>query len=73
MVKNKKIQMKPINFSFKVFNADRTKNEEMSKMAPLEIKINRHKEQLEAAVMDLNSMDIFWKHDWLVKHNLEIN
>ena len=65
--------MKPINFSFKVFNADRTKNEEMSKMAPLEIKINRHKEQLEAGVMDLNSMDIFWEHDWLVKHNPEIN
>ena len=23
--------------------------------------------------MDLNSMDMFLEHDWLVKHNLEVN
>jgi len=28
LVKNKRIQTKPINFSFEVFNTDRTKNEE---------------------------------------------
>ena len=28
---------------------------------------------MEAAVTDLNGMNIFWRHDWLVKHNLEIN
>jgi len=28
---------------------------------------------LEAAVMDLNRMDMFLGHDWLVKHNPEIN
>ena len=44
LVKEKRIQIKPINFSFKVFNADGTKNGEVTKMAPLEIKINRHKE-----------------------------
>ena len=43
LVKEKRIQIKPINFSFKVFNVDRTKNREVTKMAPLEIEINRHK------------------------------
>jgi len=42
-------------------------------MVPLEIEINGHKEQLEAAVMDLDGMDMFLGHDWLVKHNLEVN
>jgi len=49
------------------------KNGEMTKMASLEIEINRHKEQLEAAVMDLNRMDMFLGHNWLVKHNPEVN
>ena len=73
LVKDKRIQTKPINFSFKVFNADGTKNREVTRMVPLEIKINRHKKQLEAAVMDLNGTNMFLGHDWLVKHNLEIN
>ena len=42
-------------------------------MASLEIEINGHKEQLEAAVIDLNRTDIFLGHDWLVKHNPEVN
>jgi len=73
LVKDKKIQTKPLNFSFKVFNADGMKNREVTKVAPLEIKVNGYKEQLEAAVMDLNGMDIFLGHDWLVKHNPEVN
>jgi len=43
LVKEKRIQIKPINFSFKVFNTDRTKNREVTRMASLEIEINRHK------------------------------
>jgi len=43
LVKEKRIQIKPINFLFKVFNADGTKNGEVTKIAPLEIKINGHK------------------------------
>jgi len=43
LVKDKRIQTRPINFSFEVFNTDRTKNGEITKVAPLEIKINRHK------------------------------
>jgi len=73
LVKDKRIQTKPINFSFEVFNADRTKNGEVTMVAPLEIEINRHKETLEATVTDLDRTDMFLGHDWLVKHNLEVN
>ena len=73
LVKNKRIQTKLINFSFEVFNADRTKNGEVTRVVPLEIEINGHKEQLEAAITDLNEMDMFLGYDWLVKHNPEVN
>ena len=73
LVKDKRIQTKKIDFSFEVFNADGTKNREVTKVAPLEIKINRHKETLEAAVMDLDRTNMFLGYDWLVKHNLEVN
>jgi len=73
LVKDKRIQTKPINFSFEVFNADGTKNGEVTKVAPLEIEINGHKETLEAAVIDLDGTDMFLGHDWLVKHNPEVN
>ena len=43
LVKKKKIQTTLINFSFKVFNADGTKNGEVTNVVPLEIEINRHK------------------------------
>ena len=70
LVKDKKIKMKPINFSFEVFNTNGMKNGEVTKIAPLEIEINGHKEQLEVAIMDLDGTDMFLGHDWLVKHNL---
>jgi len=73
LVKKKRIQIKLINFSFEVFNANGIKNREVTKVVPLEIEINRHKEQLEAIVTDLNRMDMFLGHDWLVKHNPEVN
>jgi len=73
LVKNKNIPTKPINFSFEVFNADGTKNGEVTKVAPLEIEINGHKEQLEVAVIDLDGTDMFLGHNWLVKHNPEVN
>ena len=43
LVKDKKIQTKPLNFSFKVFNADRMKNGEVTRMVPLEIELNGYK------------------------------
>ena len=49
LVKDKRIQTKPINFLFKVFNADRIKNGEVAKVASLKVKINGYKEILEAA------------------------
>ena len=73
LVKEKRIPTKSIDFSFKVFNADRTKNREVTKVVPLEIEINRHKETLEAAVTDLNGTNMFLGRDWLVKHNPEVN
>ena len=73
LVKEKRIQTKPINFSFEVFNTNRTKNGEVTKVVSLEIKINRYKEQSEVAVIDLNRTDMFLGHNWLVKHNLEVN
>ena len=73
MVKDKRIQTKSIDFPFEVFNTDGTKNREVTKVVPLEIEINGHKETLEAAVMDLDRTDIFLGHDWLVKHNPEVN
>ena len=73
LVKDRRIQTKLINFLFEVFNTDRIKNGEVTKVAPLEIEINEHKEILEAVVMDLNGMDMFLGHNWLVKHNPEVN
>jgi len=73
LVKKKRIQTKKINFSFEVFNADGTKNREVTKVAPLEVEINDHKETLEAAVTTLDRTDMFLGHDWLVKYNPEVN
>jgi len=73
LVKDRRIQTKKINFSFEVFNADGTKNGEVTKVVPLEIKINGYKEALEVAVMDLDRTDMFLGHNWLVKHNPEVN
>ena len=73
LVKDRRIQTKLINFLFEVFNTDRIKNGEVTKVVPLEIEINEHKEILEAVVMDLNGMDMFLGHNWLVKHNPEVN
>ena len=73
LVKNKRIQTKLIDFSFEVFNADGTKNREVTKVASLEIEINGHKKILEAIVTDLDGIDMFLGHDWLVKYNPEVN
>ena len=39
----------------------------------LEVEINRNKEQIDVAVMDLNGMNMFLEYDWLVKYNLEVD
>jgi len=63
LVKNKRIQTRPINFLFGVYNADGTKNEDSTKVALLEVEINRYKEHIEVAVMDLNRTDMFLEHE----------
>jgi len=73
LVKDKRIQTRPINFSFGVYNIDRTKNGNITRVTPLEVEINRHKEHIKAAVTNLNRTDMFLGHNWLVKHNPEVN
>jgi len=73
LVKDKRILTKLIDFSFEVFNANRTKNGDVTKVVSLEIEINRHKKTLEVAVTDLDGTNMFLGYDWLVKHNLEVN
>jgi len=70
LVKNKKIQTKPINFSFEVFNINGTQNGEVTKVASLKIEINRHKETLEAAITDLHPF-LVQSTEFLVPFNLE--
>ena len=65
--------MEPIDRSFKVFNADGTKNGEVTRFVLLEVEINKHKEQINAAVTDLNGTNMFLGYDWLVKHNPEVD
>ena len=43
LVKEERIKMEPMDRSFKVFNADGTKNREVIRFASLEVKINGHK------------------------------
>ena len=73
LFKDKKIQMRLTNFLFGVYNADRTKNRNITRVASLEVEISGHKEHLETAVTDLNRTDIFLGHNWLVKHNSEVD
>ena len=73
LVKEEKIKMELMERSFKVFNTDGMKNREVTQFAPLEVEINRHKEQIYAVITDLNGMDMFLGYNWLVKHNPEVN
>ena len=38
----------------------------------LKVEINKRKKQINIAVTDLNSTDMFLEYDWLVKHNPEV-
>jgi len=73
LVKEERIKTEPIDRSFKVFNADGTKNKEVTRFVLLEVEINGHKEQIDTAVTDLNGMDMFLEYDWLVKHNPKVD
>jgi len=59
--------------SFQVFNADGTKNGEVTWFVPLEVEIDGYKEWIDIAITDLNSTDMFLGYNWLVKHNPEVD
>jgi len=63
LMKEEKIKIKLMDRLFKVFNTDETKNGEDKRFTLLELKINRYKEHINIAVIDLNSTDIFLRHD----------
>ena len=65
--------MKLADISFKIFNADGTKNREATRFASQKVKVNGHKKRIDAVVTNLNGMDIFLGYNWLVKHNPEVN
>ena len=60
---------------FNTFNTDRTRsgNYKVTYFVLLKIEINGHTENINILITDLNSMDMFLKYDWLVKHNREVN
>ena len=63
LVKEEKIKTEPMDRSFKVFNANGMKNGEVTWFVPLEVEINKHKEQINAVVMDFNNTDMFLGYD----------
>ena len=73
LVKEEKIKMESLETPFKVYNTNRIKNRKATQFVSLKIKINGHIENISIVVTDLNSMDIFLGHYWLVKHNLQVN
>ena len=73
LFKEERIKIKLADFFFEVFNVNSTKNGKVTRIVQLEIEINRYKKQINAAVTDLNGIDMFLGHDWLVKYNLEVN
>jgi len=44
LIKEERIKIEPMDRSFKVSNADGTKNGEVTRFVPLEVEINGHKE-----------------------------
>ena len=63
LVKKEKIKTEPMDRSFEVFNVDKTKNGEVTRFAPLKVKIDRYKEWIDTAVTDLNTTDMFLEYD----------
>jgi transposase InsO family protein len=75
LVKAENIPTKPIAQPFRVINADGSESggKTITEYVELEMDTGGHKEELEAVVTKLESSDMFLGHDWLVKHNPEID
>ncbi|KAL5537260.1 hypothetical protein ACEPAF_1086 [Sanghuangporus sanghuang] len=58
-----------------VFNADGTSNEAglIKKYVVVQMFFGKHEEEIRLAVTSLASSNIFLRHDWLTKHNPEID
>ena len=56
-------EKKLINRSFKVFNANRTKNGEVMRYVLLELEINRYIKKIDTVVINLNSTDMFLEYN----------
>jgi len=72
-VKEERIKIELMDILFEVFNADRTKNGEVTRYTLLEIKVNKYMEKINVVVIDLNGTDMFLEYNWLVKHKPEVN
>ena len=62
-MKKERIQTKPMDISFKVFNIDGTKNREVTRFTLLKVEVNKPQKRIDAAVIDLNRMEIFLEYD----------
>jgi len=60
---------------FNIFNVDKTrsKNHRVTQFVLLELEINKHIENIDIVVINLNSIDIFLEYNLLVKHNSKVN
>jgi hypothetical protein len=70
-----KIPTELLEQPFQAFNADGTKNGRnmVTQYVKLGINIGGHQENIEPVVTQLQSVDIFLGHDWLVQHNSKID
>lgn len=74
-VKEHKIPTKKLPRPIPVYNADGTlnKNSAITQTITLELTIQDHLETVELAVSDLGNSDIFLGHEWLKRHNPNID
>src|SRR5258708_8669485 len=75
LIKREKIPMAKIPKPITCRNSDGTisGNKPVTDFVELEMDIHGHKEKLEALVSPLGMVDLFLGHNWLTKHNPEIN
>lgn len=74
-VKRYNIPTKPLNRAYPIFNADGTSNDGGTVKEYIEVTMymGTHQELIRLAVTSLASSNIFLGHDWLAKHNPEID
>ena len=73
--KEKDLPIHKLPIPIPIYNANGTFNDGglISEFAVLELQIREHKEQIAMALSNLSTHNIFIGHDWLKKHNPEID